>query len=229
MARLTKNLKKAKENLDPNKSYSVKEAVKLIKEKSFVKFDESVELALKLGIDPKQAEQQMRGTFVLPHGSGKSQTILVICPDEELEKSKKAGADFVGGVDMIEKIKNKKWFDYDIIVAHPKMMVEIGKIGQILGPKKLMPNPKSGTVTPNLEKTIKEIKAGKIEYRNDKYGNVHVVIGKVSFENKKLEENCLEFLKMIKANKPQKSKGTFMKNISMSSTMGPGLKITFDA
>ena len=228
MAKLSKNFKKAKENLDTNKLYSIADAVKIVKEKSFVKFDESVELALKLGIDPKQAEQQMRGTFVLPHGSGKTQTILVICPDEEVEKAKKAGADFVGGADMITKIKTKKWFDYDVIVAHPKMMAEIGKIGQILGPKKLMPNPKSGTVSTNLEKTIKEIKNGKIEYRNDKYGNVHVVIGKVSFDHKKLEENCLEFLKMIKANKPQKSKGTFLKNISISSTMGPGLKISFE-
>ena len=225
MTKLSKNMKNCFAKIDKDKFYLINEAIKLVKETAFTKFDSSIELAIKLGIDPKMPDQQMRGTFIFPNSNGKTKKILVLCPSEEEEKLKNSQADFIGGIELINKIKIKKWFDFDIIVAHPKMMPEIGKIGQILGPKKLMPNPKSGTVTTDLEKAIKEIKAGKIEYKNDKQGNIHVVIGKVSFDDKKLIENFNAFIEVILKNKPQKSKGNLIKSASISSTMGPGLKI----
>ena len=229
MARkLTKNQKVAFAKVDANKEYLISEAIKLVKETSTVKFDASVELAFNLGIDPKQADQQLRGAHNLPHGSGKNKKILAICEGEDQKAANDAGADFVGADDMIDKIKIKKWMDFDVIVATPKMMAKLGALGQILGPKGLMPNPKTGTVTADVATTIKEIKAGKIEFKNDKEGNVHVIIGKVSFDNKKLEENLKSMCELIKSLKPAKAKGTYFKGISISSSMGPGIKISTD-
>ena len=229
MARkLTKNQKVAFAKVDANKEYSISEAVKLVKETSTVKFDASVELAFNLGIDPKQADQQLRGAHNLPHGSGKNKKILAICDGDDQKAANDAGADFVGADDMIDKIKIKKWMDFDVIVATPKMMAKLGALGQILGPKGLMPNPKTGTVTADVATTVKEIKAGKIEFKNDKEGNIHVIIGKVSFDNKKLEENLKSISELIKSLKPAKAKGTYFKGISISSSMGPGIKISTD-
>ncbi len=226
--KLTKNQKITFAKVDFNKKYSFKDAIKLIKETSRVKFDASVELAFKLGIDPKKSDQQIRGAFNLPHFSGKIKKILAICDGDNQKAAKDAGADFVGADDMIEKIKVKNWMNFDIIVSTPKMMAKLGALGQILGPKGLMPNPKTGTVTTDIPKAIKEIKAGKIEYKNDKEGNVHVVIGKVSFDDKKLMENLSAMIDLIKSLKPSSAKGTFVKGISISSSMGPGIKLATD-
>ena len=229
MARkLTKAQKDAFAKVDFTKVYSVKDAVKLVKETSTVKFDASVEIAFNLGIDPKQADQQLRAAHNLPHGSGKSKTILVIAEGEDQKAAKDAGADYVGADDMIEKIKVKGWMDFDIIVCTPSMMSKLGVLGQILGPKGLMPNPKTGTVTSDVTTAVKEIKAGKIEFKNDKEGNVNLIVGKVSFDSKKLEENIKSIAELIKSMKPAKAKGTYFKGISISSSMGPGIKVSTD-
>jgi len=225
MKRLGKKYVEASKKVDKNTYYNVKEAIKLVKETSITKFDSSIDIAINLNVDSKKNDQQLRGSLVLPNGSGKSQKVLVIADGEEAKKAIQAEADFVGGEEMIEKIEKENWFDFDIIVATPKMMAKLGRIGKILGPKGLMPNPKTNTVTPNPEKVVADIKKGMIEYKTDSYGNVHSIIGKVSFKESELEENINYFIKTITNLKPQSIKGEFVKNISISSTMGPGIKI----
>ncbi|HHX32636.1 MAG TPA: 50S ribosomal protein L1 [Mollicutes bacterium] len=219
----------ASKKVDKEKNYEIKEAIKLIKETSITKFDSTVEVAFKLNVDTKKSDQQIRGSIVLPHGTGKTKKTLVLAKAAAAENAKKAGADYVGDTDLIEKIQKESWFDYDVIIATPEMMPELGKIGMILGPKGLMPNPKSGTVTDNPAKVIEDIQKGMIEYRTDTFGNIHSVIGKVSFDNKKLEENLTYFIDTIIKSRPNALKGIFIKNVTISSTMGPGIKINLNS
>lgn len=224
MKRRGRNYVEASKGVDKTKSYSPEEAVKLVKSLSKRKFDETVEVALNLNIDTTKSDQQVRSSFTLPHGTGKTKRILVITKTKA-EEAKKAGADFVGGEELVEKIQKENWFDYDTIVATPEMMVSLGKIGKILGPKGLMPNPKTGTVTTNVEAAIENIKKGMVEYRADSNGNVHAIVGKVSFDEKALTENLVSFINDVIKNKPSGVKGTFVKNITISSTMGPGVRL----
>ncbi|WP_067729197.1 50S ribosomal protein L1 [Oceanobacillus damuensis] len=224
MAKRGKKFQEAAKLVDRTKSYEVKEAVALAKQTAKANFDETVEAAFRLGVDPKKADQQIRGAFVLPHGTGKTQRVLVFAKGEKAKEAEAAGADFVGEAEFIEKI-NKGWFDFDVIVATPDMMAEVGKLGRVLGPKGLMPNPKTGTVTFEVEKAVKDIKAGKVEYRVDKSANIHVPIGKISFEDEKLVENFVALTEQLVKVKPQASKGVYMKNVSIASTMGPGIKV----
>ncbi len=214
----------ASKSVDKNKLYTPTEAVELVKSLSKRKFDETVEVAFNLNVNATKSDQQVRSSFTLPHGTGKTKRILVVTKTMT-EEAKKAGADYVGAEEIIEKITKENWFDFDVIVATPEMMVALGKIGKVLGPKGLMPNPKSGTVTTNVTSAIESIKKGMIEYRTDSYGNIHAIIGKVSFDNKKLEENLVAFVNEVIKNKPSGVKGTFVKNITISSTMGPGVKL----
>lgn len=224
MAKKGKKYLEAEKLVDHSKAYTVTEAIDLVKKTSFVKFDATVEAAFRLSVDPKKADQQIRGAVVLPNGTGKTQRVLVFAKSEKAKEAEAAGADYVGDSDYINKI-NQGWFDFDVIVATPDMMGEVGKLGRILGPKGLMPNPKTGTVTFDVTKAVNEIKAGKVEYRVDKAGNVHVPIGKASFESEKLVENfSVIFDKMAKA-KPAAAKGNYMKNVTITSTMGPGVKV----
>ena len=225
--KLSKNRAKVVELVDRTKTYSVSEAVKLAKETSFVKFDASVEVSFNLNVDPRHADQQIRGASVLPNGTGRSQKVLVITQGAKEQEAKDAGADFVGGKELLEDIKNG-WFEFDIIVATPDMMGELGKLGRVLGPKGLMPNPKTGTVTMDVAKAVEEIKKGKIEYRVDKDGNINVMIGKTSFTEEALEENYRAIYDVIAKARPAAVKGAFMKNVVMSTTMGPGIKITIE-
>ena len=213
------------ELIDKNKAYSIEEAVALVKKTSNSKFDATLEVAMNLNLDVKKADQQLRGAVVLPHGTGKSKRILVLAKGEQATKAKNAGAEFVGDIDMITKIEKENWFDFDVIIATPEMMPMLGKIGKLLGPKGLMPNPKTGTVTTDVVKAIEETKKGKVNYRTDSFGNVHGVFGKASFDNVKLEENLRAFIEVILKAKPTTAKGNYVKNISISSTMGPGIKI----
>ena len=211
--------------VDSSKLYTVEEAVKLVKETSTVKFDATVDVSFKLNVDPKQADQQVRGTLILPHGNGKTKKVLAIT--DKVEDAKAAGADFVGGAEMIDKISGG-WFDYDVIVATPNMMPVIGRVARVLGPKGLMPNPKTGTVNPDIARAIKEIKAGKVEYRVDKEANMHVSIARVSFENKKIEENLQALVDAVLKARPSSVKGTYVKNAVIHTTMGPAIHFTFD-
>lgn len=211
--------------VDKTKLYSVEEAIKLAKETSITNFDGTVDFAIKLNVDPKKADQQLRGSLVLPNGTGKTKRILVIAKGAAADKAKEAGADYVGDKDMIEKIQKENWFDFDVIVATPDMMPELGKIGKLLGPKGLMPNPKTNTVTPDPAKAIGDINKGMIEFRTDSYGNIHGILGKVSFDAKKLEENLEYAVKTIARMKPASVKGKFVTSISVSTTMGPGIKV----
>jgi large subunit ribosomal protein L1 len=224
MAKKTKKYAEALQLIDRTKAYSVTEAIELAKKTSFTKFDATVEVAFRLGVDPKKADQQIRGAVVLPNGTGKTQRVLVFAKGEKLKEAEAAGADYVGDTDYINKIQ-QGWFDFDVIVATPDMMGEVGKLGRVLGPKGLMPNPKTGTVTFDVEKAINEIKAGKVEYRVDKAGNIHVPIGKVSFEDSKLVENFTTIFETLQKAKPAASKGTYMKNVAVTTTMGPGIKV----
>ena len=211
--------------VEKNKLYSKEEAIDLVKKTSTTKFDSSVELALSLNLDTKKADQQLRGTICLPNGTGKTKKILVIAKGPKAAEAKEAGADYVGDMDYLEKIEKENWFDFDTLIATPDMMPQLGKLGKILGPKGLMPNPKTGTVTMDIKKAVLEVKQGRIEYRTDSYGNVHTIIGKVSFTNKQLLENLEAFVSLILKTKPSVVKGTYVKNISVSTTMGPGIKI----
>lgn len=211
--------------VDKNKTYSAEEAIKLVKQTSITNFDGSVDFAIKLNVDPKKADQQLRGSLVLPNGTGKTKRILVIAKGAAAEKAKEAGADYVGDKDMIEKIQKENWFDFDVIVATPDMMPELGKIGKILGPKGLMPNPKTNTVTPDPAKAIEDINKGMIEFRTDSYGNIHGILGKISFDEKALTENLEYAIKTISKLKPVSVKGKFITSISVSATMGPGIKV----
>ena len=211
--------------VEKNKIYSKEEAIKLVKSTSVTKFDSSVELALRLNLDTKKADQQLRGAFVLPNGTGKTKKVLVIAKGDQAKAAEAAGADYVGDMDMLEKIEKENWFDFDTMIATPDMMPALGKLGKILGPKGLMPNPKTGTVTTDVKKAVEEVKKGRIEYRTDSFGNVHVIIGKVSFDETKLLENLNAFVSLIIKTKPAVVKGTYIKGITVSSTMGPGIKI----
>jgi len=207
------------------KSYAKEDAVKLVKETSCAKFDESVEVAVRLNVDPKKADQQLRGAMVLPNGTGKKSCVLVIAKGDLAKKALEAGADFVGDVNMLEKIEKENWFGFDTMIATPDMMPALGKLGKILGPKGLMPNPKTGTVTLDVAKAVSDVKKGRVEYKTDTFGNVSTIIGKVSFTEQQLLENLSAFMTMIIKSKPSTVKGTYIKNISVSSTMGPGIKI----
>ena len=211
--------------VEKNKLYTSEEAVKLVKETNPAKFDASVELAMRLNLDTKKADQQLRGALVLPNGTGKTKKVLVLARGAQAEAAREAGADYVGDMDMIAKIEKENWFDFDVIIATPDMMPVLGKLGKLLGPKGLMPNPKTGTVTMDTAKAVKEVKGGRVEYRTDSYGNVHVLVGKVSFTEEQLLENIKAFVSLIMKSKPAVVKGEYIKNISVSSTMGPGIKI----
>jgi len=221
----------ASNKVDKNKLYSLDEAVKLVKETSVTNFDSTVEVAIKLNIDAKKSDQSLRGSFVLPNGTGKTKRILVIAKGEAANKAKEAGATYVGDKDMIDKIAKENWFDYDVIVATPDMMPELGKIGKVLGPKGLMPNPKTGTVTTDVVKAVEDINKGMISYKNDSYGNIHTIIGKVSFDEAKLAENLSYVVTTVAKAKPTSVKGVFINSITITSTMGPGIRLdknTFD-
>ncbi len=211
--------------VEKSKLYTKEEAVKLVKETSTAKFDETVELVLRLNLDTKKADQQLRGATVLPNGIGKVKKVLVLAKGEQASLAKEAGADYVGDTDMIEKIEKENWFDFDTIIATPDMMPQLGKIGRVLGPRGLMPNPKTGTVTMDTKRAVEDVKKGRVEYRTDSYGNVAVSIGKVSFDAEKLQGNMEAFVSLIIKTKPSAVKGKYIKNISISTTMGPGIKV----
>ena len=229
MKRRSKKYTEALSKIEKNKVYTKEEAIKLVKMTSTSSFDGSVEVAMRLNLDTKKADQQLRGAIALPNGTGKTKKILVLAKGEQARMANEAGADYVGDTDMIEKMEKENWFPFDVIVATPEMMPLLGKIGKILGPKGLMPNPKTGTVTMEVDKAVNEIKKGKVNYRTDSFGNVHGIIGKSSFDNKMLEENLSAFVNTILKVKPTTVKGTYVKNISISSTMGPGIKIDLNS
>ena len=229
MKKLGKKYVEASSKVDKTKVYDLAEAIELVKTTSITKFDSSVEVAMNLNIDTKKSDQQLRGSIVLPNGTGKSKKILVLAKGTAATEAKEAGADFVGDQDLIDKISNENWFDYDVIIATPEMMPALGKIGKVLGPKGLMPNPKTGTVTPTPAKTVVDVKKGMVEYRADSLGNIHGVIGKVSFEDKALQENLTYFVNTILKNKPKSVKGVFVKSISICTTMGPGIKLNINS
>ncbi len=217
---------KAMELVEKHKAYTKEEAVELVKKTSTSKFDGSVEIAVRLNVDTKKTDQQVRGALVLPNGTGKAKRVLVLTKNDAQSKAAStAGAEFVGGEELIDKIAKENWLDFDVIIATPEMMPLLGKIGKLLGPRGLMPNPKTGTVTTDVAKAIEDVKKGRIEFRTDSYGNVHAIIGKVSFDEAKLVENLMAFMNVIIKSKPTTVKGQFIKNVSVSSTMGPGIKI----
>ena len=224
MSKLTKNQKLASEKIEAGKTYSLKEAAQLVKDVTFTKFDASVDIDVRLGVDPRKANQMVRGVVSLPHGTGKQVRVLALCtPDQEAD-AKAAGADYVGLDEYIEKIKGG-WTDIDVIITQPSVMGNIGALGRVLGPRGLMPNPKSGTVTNEVGKAVKEVKQGKIDFKVDKNGIVHTSIGKISFSADQIRENAKEFIAMLNKLKPATAKGTYMKSIYLSSTMSPGIKI----
>ena len=225
MRKRGKKYVEALKKFEKNKAYTKEEAVKLAKETSISKFNASVELAVRLNLDTKKADQQLRGAIVLPNGTGKTKRVLVLAKGEAAKAATAAGADYVGDMDYIEKIEKENWFDFDTMIATPDMMPQLGKIGRVLGPKGLMPNPKTGTVTMDTKKAVEDVKKGRVEYRTDSFGNIHAIIGKVSFEDAKLIENLDAFVNVIKKVKPAVVKGKYILNISLSTTMGPGVKI----
>ena len=225
MAKKSKKYVEALGKIDRTKLYESKEALALVSEIATAKFDETVEAHIKLGVDSRHADQQVRGAIVLPHGTGKTKKVLVFAKGEKAKEAEAAGADFVGAEDLVQKIQKENWFDFDVVVATPDMMGVVGRLGRVLGPKGLMPNPKSGTVTFDVTKAIEEIKAGKVEYRLDKSNIIHVAIGKVSFGGEKLAENFNVLMNAIIKAKPSAAKGQYLRSISVTSTMGPGVKI----
>jgi large subunit ribosomal protein L1 len=221
----SKKYAEAIKKVDRTKHYSVEDAVKLVKETSTSSFDGTVEIAVRLNVDTKKADQQLRGAISLPHGTGKSVKVLVIAKGPKATEAKEAGADFVGDADMLEKIEKENWFGFDTIIATPDMMPALGKIGKVLGPKGLMPNPKTGTVTMDIKKAVEEVKAGKVEYKTDSFGNVHSIVGKVSFKENDLVDNIRTVMGAIIKARPSTVKGDYIKNIAISATMGPGIKV----
>lgn len=224
MTRLTKNRKKALEKLEPGRLYKLSEAALLVKESTSTKFDASIDIDVRLGVDPRKANQMVRGVVTLPHGTGKEIRVLVLCTPDKEDEAKAAGADFVGLDDYVEKIQ-KGWTDVDVIITMPSVMAKIGKLGKVLGPRGLMPNPKSGTVTMDIGKAVKDVKTGKIDFKVDKFGIIHTSIGKVSFTAEKITENAREFIHTLVKLKPTATKGTYLRSIYISSTMSPGIKI----
>ncbi|MFA7560604.1 MAG: 50S ribosomal protein L1 [Candidatus Izemoplasmatales bacterium] len=224
MAKKGKKYSEALAKVDRSKKYPIEEAIELVKSISFEKFDASVEVAFNLNLNPRKAEQNLRGALVLPNGTGQTKRVLVFARGEKAQEAKDAGADYVGDDDLVEKIK-EGWFEFDVVIATPDMMATLGKIGRLLGPKGLMPNPKTGTVTMDIGKTVEESKGGKITYRVDKFGNIQLLFGKVSFDTQKLVENYNVILETIKKARPSTVKGVYMKNVSVASTMGPGVKV----
>lgn len=229
MKKRSKKYVEALAKVEKGKAYTVDEAVKLVKETSTTKFDGSVEVAIRLNVDTKKADQQLRGAIVLPKGTGKTTRVIVIAKGEAATKAKEAGADYVGDVDLLQKIEKENWFDFDTMIATPDMMPLLGKLGRVLGPKGLMPNPKTGTVTMDPAKAVADAKAGRVEYRTDSFGNVHAVIGKVSFSEEDLKENINAFVSTIMKIRPASVKGDYVKNIAITSTMGPGIKISLNS
>lgn len=225
MAQGSKKYLNALEQVDREKLYDATEAIDLVKEIDFANFDATIEVAYKLGVDPKKADQQLRGATVLPHGTGKTQTVVVFAKGDAAKAAEEAGADYVGESDLVEKVQGG-WLDFDVVVAAPDMMAEVGKLGRVLGPKGLMPNPKTGTVTPDVAKAVNDIKAGQVTYRLDRQSNVHVTIGKVSFSTEQLQENLAVIHEIILKNRPAAiSRLAYMKNVSIASTFGPGVKL----
>jgi large subunit ribosomal protein L1 len=224
MTKLTKNKKLALDKIEAGKQYSLEEAAKLVKEITTTKFDASVDVDVRLGVDPRKANQMVRGVCTLPHGTGKETRVLVLCTPDKEEEAKNAGADYVGLDEYVEKIKGG-WTDIDVIITMPSVMAKVGQLGRVLGPRGLMPNPKSGTVTMEIGKAVNEVKSGKIDFKVDKFGIIHASIGKVSFEESKIVENAKEFLQVIQKLKPSSAKGTYVKSISLSSTMSPGIRV----
>ncbi|GAB3541725.1 50S ribosomal protein L1 [Spirosoma fluminis] len=224
MAKLTKKQKEAQSKYDSSKEYSLQQAAEILKEISFTKFDASVDIDVRLGVDPRKADQMVRGVATLPHGTGKTVRVLVLCTPDKENEAKEAGADFVGLDDYIQKIE-QGWTDVDVIITMPNVMAKVGRLGKVLGPRGLMPNPKSGTVTPEVGKAVREVKAGKIDFKVDKTGIIHTSIGKVSFTPEKLAENAQEIISTLMRLKPSSAKGTYVKTINLSSTMSPGVTI----
>ncbi len=229
MKKRGKRYNEALGKFEKSKLYTKEEAIKLVKETANTKFDSTIEVAMYLNLDTKKADQQLRGALVLPNGTGKTKRVLVIAKGDAAKDAKEAGADYVGDMDMIEKIEKENWFDFDTLIATPDTMPLLGKLGRILGPKGLMPNPKTGTVTTDVKKAVSDVKSGRVEYRTDSFGNVHGIIGKSSFESDKLLENLDAFVSAILKLKPATVKGDYVKNISISSTMGPGIKISLNS
>lgn len=225
MKKKSKKYTEALEKIEKGKLYALEEAVKLVKETSVSSFDGTVEIAVRLNLDTKKNDQQLRGAIVLPHGTGKAKKVLVLAKGDAAKAATDAGADFVGDVDMITKIEKENWFEFDVIIATPEMMPLLGKLGKVLGPKGLMPNPKTGTVTMDTKKAVEDVKKGRVEYRTDSYANVHALVGKVSFDDEKLVDNVKAFMDVIIKSKPQAAKGVYLKNVSLASTMGPGIKV----
>jgi large subunit ribosomal protein L1 len=223
MKRHGKKYNAAAEKVETGRKYNLEEAVSKVKEIAFAKFDETVELTVWLGVDPRKADQLVRGTIVLPHGLGKSKTVLVIAQGDKIKEAEEAGADFVGGEDMVNKIKSENWLDFDAVIATPDMMRLVGALGKVLGPRGLMPNPKTGTVTFDVKTAVKETKAGKVEYRVDKTGVIHVPVGKVSFEADKLRDNARMLLEAVVKAKPSTAKGKYVKKVNLAATMSPGV------
>lgn len=225
MKKRSKKYREALEKLEKGKLYPLEEAVKLVKETSTSKFDGTVEIAVRLNLDTKKNDQQLRGAIVLPYGTGKSKKVLVLAKGDAAKAAKEAGADYVGDVDMISKIEKENFFDFDVIIATPEMMPLLGKLGKVLGPKGLMPNPKTGTVTMDTKKAVEDVKKGRVEYRTDSYANVHALVGKVSFDDEKLVDNIKAFMDVIIKSKPQAAKGIYLKGVALASTMGPSVKV----
>jgi len=226
MAQNSKRMKEVSKLVDKSKKYGLDDAISILKKAPHPKFDETVDISFKVNTDPKQGTQVVRGTVALPYGTGKKIKVAVFCKGEAELKARDAGAEYVGGSDLVEKVA-AGWCDFDVAVATPEMMREMGRLGKILGPRGLMPNPKAGTVTEDVTRAIKEVKAGRVEFRMDKQGNIHVPVGKISFEEKALKENAMSLIDAVRAARPQGMKGRFVKSVSISSTMGPGLKMDF--
>jgi len=224
MAKLSKKMTAARAKIDPEKLYSLEEAMGLVKETNVTKFDASVDIHVRLGVDPKKSDHALRGTVSLPHGTGKSKVVLVLCTPDKEEEAKEAGADHVGLEEYVSKIQ-QGWTDIDVIIAMPQVMAQVGKVGRILGPRGLMPNPKTGTVTPNVGAAVTEVKKGKIAFRVDKYGIIHSPVGRVSFTKENLSENASELLTTLIRMKPSSAKGIFVKSVAVASTMSPGIKV----
>jgi large subunit ribosomal protein L1 len=224
MKKAGKNITKARQGVEP-RPYTIQDAVPLLQKVKFAKFDETVEITLRLGVDPKHADQMVRGTVVLPHGLGKSKKVLVIASGDKIREAEQAGADFVGGEEMVEKITKENWTDFDALIATPDVMKSVGRLGKVLGPKGLMPNPKTGTVTFDVAKAVQEVKAGKVEFRTDKTALVHVPVGKISFPPQKLVENATVVITSVIKAKPSVAKGKYIKGCYLSSTMGPGISL----